>query len=254
MQELQLFDENQLKVTPPTVEFTAYEELKSNALQVAEYVSQIEVNDDNIKEVKKILATVNRSLKDLNDRRIAAKKWILEPYDTFADQVKEIEKIVKDADTLIRDRARDLEEQERQAKAKEIRKLWDLRIEQYEYAKIMDFDHFMTPQYANKTFSMKKVEKEMVDTLEKFERDLKILSTMDNSKNLISNYIETQSLSIVLEIEKQRQKEQEQIEAVMKENDLAVEDKKYIFEVFTEKDYNFVKSLMENNQIKYKEI
>ena len=43
-------------------------------------IKAVEVNEENIKESKKLLAAVNKRLKELEDKRISVKKMMLEPY------------------------------------------------------------------------------------------------------------------------------------------------------------------------------
>ena len=80
---------------PGEIVFDGYEDLLNQANQIADYLKTIEVTPDNIKENKKMLAKVNKSIKELNDRRISIKKEINKPYDDFALKIKEIEKDFK---------------------------------------------------------------------------------------------------------------------------------------------------------------
>ena len=64
--------------------------VKQQALQLAENLQSVEVNEDNLKQSKKLLAAVNRRKKELDDERIRIKKVMLEPYQEFEEQVKEI--------------------------------------------------------------------------------------------------------------------------------------------------------------------
>lgn len=253
MAEIKLFDDRDLKVSEPTILFPGYDRLKEQALEIAEHIKCMEVTEENVKETKKILARVNKSVKELNDRRIATKKEILKPYDDFEKQVKEIEKIVKDADEIVRSQVRQMEEQERQEKEEEIRSIWDLRIEQYDLAKILSFEDFLTPQHLNKTTSMNKVEAEMVDFLEKTENDLSLLSSMEHNEELLIIYKEVKDVAITLQIKQDRDRDKVAIKEVIKDSDNDIKEA-YSFQVFNQKDYNFVKSLMENNEIEYKEI
>lgn len=253
MAEIQLFDERDLKVTGPTILFPGYERLKEQALEIADHIRSMEVTEDNVKETKKILARVNKSVKELNDRRIKTKKEILKPYDDFEKQVKEIEKIVKDADEIVRSQVRQMEEEERQAKEEEIRSLWDLRMQQYDLAKILSFEDFLTPQHLNKSMSMSKIEAEMVDFLEKTENDVALLSTMADSEELLAIYKEFKDMTVTLKVKQERDKDKAAIKEIIKDSDTETIET-YSFQVFNLKDYNFVKSLMENNEINYKEI
>ena len=102
----------------PVIDFKDYGKLLQEATIIAEKLNEMEVNEDNVKEQKKLLAAVNKSVKALNDRRISIKKELLKPYQDFENQVKEIEKVVKDADERLRTQVRELEEAERTEKQK----------------------------------------------------------------------------------------------------------------------------------------
>lgn len=232
------------------INFPGYVELKRQALEVAEYINQMEVTEDNVKETKKVLATVNKAVKNLNDERIAIKKKMLEPYNVFEKQIKEIEEIVKTADERVRNGIRELEEKEREKKKEDIYNIWSERINHYEFAKFMTFDDFLTPQHLNKSVSIKKVEEEMVEFLEGSERDLKLLSGMDNSEDLIRDYKNVKDVSIVLNLENQRQEEKQKIKEYLKNSDVET----FIFQVFSKKDKTFVEMFLKENDIKFKEI
>ncbi len=168
MNELKELDNLNINLQVGSIDFPEYDNLLAQATEVAEYLKTLEVNEDNIKENKKILAKANKAIKELNDRRIKIKKAIMEPYEEFAEKVKNIESIVKEADELVRSQVRNLEEKEREEKKARIQEIWDKRIGAYEYAKIMTFGDFLKSKHLNKTTTLKKVEDEMVETLEKW--------------------------------------------------------------------------------------
>lgn len=250
MNELKTFDNLNINMQVGFIEFPEYEDLLAQATQVAEYLKTLEVNEDNIKENKKILATANKAIKELNDRRIKIKKAIMVPYDEFAEKVKNIESIVKEADELVRSQVRDLEEREREEKKAEIQEIWDKRISAYEYAKIMTFGDFLDSRHLNKTTALKKVEDEMVETLEKWEKDLKLLSGMEDAKELIRAYSFTQDVTEAMNrvsIDKEAIKRQEEI---LKNEDLEVK-KIYIFKITDEKDAKLAEMLLKENNIEF---
>ena len=113
-----------VEVEKGSIKFPAYETLKEQALEVARIVSETDVTQENVKESKKMLANVNKSVKELESRRIAVKKAILEPYTEFEKQIKEIVAIVKDADEIVRIQVKDLEEVERSDKRDELENIW----------------------------------------------------------------------------------------------------------------------------------
>lgn len=247
---LDLKNEN-IKVVKPVISFPEYKKLMKEGKEVAEFIESIELDDSNIKQVKKVLASANKAIKELNDRRIAIKKEILEPYEVFNSQIKDIEKIVKDADSKLRNEVRKLEEIERENKKSQIKDLWNKRIGQYQYAKLMEFDDFLDNKHLNKSISMKSVEEDMVNKLESFERDLEILSKRDDKKDGISLYKEFKDLGIVLQILKEKEEEIKRQKEVLKEIEVNQEET-FIFKIVGKKDKNFAEMLLKENDIEYK--
>lgn len=250
MNELKELDNLNINLQVGSIDFPEYDNLLAQATEVAEYLKTLEVNEDNIKENKKILAQANKAIKELNDRRIKIKKAIMEPYEEFAEKVKNIESIVKEADELVRSQVRDLEEKEREEKKAQILDIWVKRINAYEYAKVMTFGDFLDNRHLNKTTALKKVEDEMVETLEKWEKDLKLLSEMEDAKDLIRAYSFTQDVTEAMnsvKLEKEAIKRQEQI---LKNEDLEVK-KIYIFKIKDEKDAKLAEMLLKENNIEF---
>lgn len=175
-------------VSLPVIRFDDYEKLKAQAEEIANFVSQVEVTEENVKEAKRLLAEINKSLGVLNRRRIDVKNYILAPYEAFNAKVKEIETIVKDADSLVRGQVREMEEAERAKKEQVLRDIWTKRIELYRFCKIFDFEDWLKPKHLNKTQAISKSEKEMTEFLEKSETDLEVLYGMDDADNLILEY------------------------------------------------------------------
>lgn len=247
MNEIQV---NAVVQQQPVIVFKDYSKLLSEATLIAEKLNEMEVNEDNIKEQKKLLAKVNKTVKELNSRRIAIKKEILEPYEMFNSQVKEIESVIKEADTRLRNQAREIEEAERVEKKKRIHEIWDLRMQQYDLAKMIEFEDWIQQSHLNKSMSMNKVEDEMVIFLEAVEKDLGVINDMDNSKEIMTEYLNTLSIAEAIEIVNSRIKAQEK-QAEMLEKIGVETDKKYMFILKSEKDMRFAKMLLNENEIKF---
>lgn len=247
MNEIQV---NAVVQQQPVIVFKDYSKLLSEATLIAEKLNEMEVNEDNIKEQKKLLAKVNKSIKELNERRIAIKKEILEPYEMFNSQVKEIEAVIKEADTRLRNQAREIEEAERIEKKKRIHEIWDLRMQQYDLAKMVEFEDWIQQSHLYKSMSMNKVEDEMVIFLEAVEKDLSVIAGMNNSKEIMTEYLNTLSIAGAIEIVNSRIKAQEK-QAEMLEKIGVETDKKYMFILNNEKDMRFAKMLLNENEIKF---
>jgi hypothetical protein len=164
---------------PAKVIFPAFEFYKKQAGAIAEYVQSIEVTDENIKDVKKELAQVRKVTDELSKRRIAIKREILTDFDVFEAEVKELSGIISSAEDELRGKVRELDEIERENKKAAVYELWYKRSSSYAAAGIPEAVlHFLKPQHLNKSTSMKAIEKEMVEWLEKSEAEINTLRKM----------------------------------------------------------------------------
>lgn len=253
MSELMVFDENQIVVKQGIVEFKGFEKLKQEAIQLSEQIEKVEVTDENIQSSKKMLAAVNKRVKEMEDRRISIKKEMLEPYNEFEKQVKEIVAIVKDADGVVRKQVKDLEEKERQVKEDTIREIFYKRFNQYDFDGVFDYIDFIKPQHLNKSVSLKSVESEMVDWLEKKDTDMKVINSLPNRQEVLSEYLDTKDLSVAINIANDREERKKQLEKVAPVKK-AVEEvgQAFIITLSDEKDYKLVEMFMQQNKINYK--
>ena len=180
----QLWDPSQPDVTcnKALVKFPAFEHYKQQAQQIAGYINSIVLTDDNVKDVKKDLAAARKITDGLDKKRIQIKNAILEEYVGFESQVKELQGIIKEAESTLRTKVREMEEEERQAKKVQIREIWDKRYPLYEISQYLTpddaFRSWITPQHLNKSTSIKSVENEMVEWLEATDKDVSTVKSM----------------------------------------------------------------------------
>lgn len=246
-------DIQKIIVKQGSIKFNEYTALKDQAMALAENIKTITVSDENIKQSKKLLAAVNKRLKELEDKRIEVKKTMLEPYAAFEKQVKEIVGIVKDADSEVRDQVRYLEECYRLQKEGHLRMIFSKRKKHYILGDIVPFEHFLKPQHLNKSVSMDQVEKEMTAFLEKTSADFKVIESLPDAKAVLSAYIGFYDLAAAInqiEDQKRRQKQLEASKAMQKAKAAAVK-KLYRISLYNEKDFTLLKMFMEQQQIKY---
>lgn len=232
------------------VEFSQYEQLKAQALELAEMMATVEINDETIKESKKLLAAVNKKVKELEDRRITIKKFVLEPYTAFETQVKEIVGIVKEADEYLRQQVRQMEEMERSEKESILKSIFVKRKEMYSLADLLKFNDFLQPKHLNKTVTIDAVEKEMVEFLEATEKAYSVLNNMPDPLDHIYAYMETFDVAEAIgKVQKQKQ-HRERIQHIQKGMDNPPTTMK-TFTVFDQKDFLLVEMYMKNNKIKF---
>lgn len=242
---INLQDTDNIRVENGLIKFDEYELFKAQATELSGFISSIEVNDENIKLTKKVIAKVNKQVKALEDHRIAIKKEVLIPYDTFEKQVKEIVGIVKDADTLVRSQIRELEEIERSNKAQLVEEIWDDRYSMYDF-EFLKLDDFLTPQHLNKSTTMKSIEADMVTFLEKVNQDLGVIAGLPNKLEVFREYIETLDLSEAMRLVQEHDERQSKAEVIINEN---IDKLEYSFKVFSSEDMELTKSLLTKSNI-----
>lgn len=244
---------SQIIVTQGAIEGFNYEELKEEAERLAIRIANVEVSEENIKQSKKLLAGINKKIKELESMRIQIKKKMMEPYSQFEAEVRDIVQIVKEADEIVRDQVRDLEEMDRIHKENLIEGIFRKRIRHYSFRDLFHFTDFLKPKHLNKTTTLDQVEKEMVDFLEKITKDLKVIESMPDSKSILSAYIDSKDLASAIYLVNQEKERIAQIEAskALKTNKSAKISFLVSIAVKTQKDLKFLELLLNENDIKF---
>lgn len=211
--ELLTLDVEQIFVWQGSIQFNEFQTVKNQALALADEIRTVEVNEETIKTSKKLLAEINKSVKVLDDKRIAIKKLINEPYQTFEAQVKEIIGIVKDADEIVRDQVRNFEEDQRREKEALLKDRFEKRIVHYSFRDLFNFNDFLKARHLNKSASIDSVENEMIEFLNRVSRDLKAIESMPNPKAVLSHYLEVKDVAVAITLHEQQEAKKRQIEA-----------------------------------------
>lgn len=188
--ELMKIDTDKIIVEKGYIDFQQYNEILLQATNVAKWLETLEINEENLKEAKKLVAEVRKRVNALEDVRKDIKREILKPYQMFETQVKEIVRIVSDAEQINRDKIAIFDEKERDKKFAEVAKIYNLRIVKYpEIENLINFDDFIKNEYLNKTYSINKVEMDIVERLEQIKKDIEVINKMDNSTDIMINYL-----------------------------------------------------------------
>lgn len=233
------------------VSFPTYEEYKQKAGEVAEYVRSVVVSPDNIKEAKDVLAQSRKLTDRLNRVRIDMKKEILTDYMTVEGQIKEITSIVDEADQELREKVRELDQIEREAKKEEIRKIWNARICNYpEIDDLMPdaFYRWLHPKHLNKSTSMKNVEIDMTNWMEHTRQDMRAAEAIGSE--CLAHYITGNgTLSEAIESAKLVEAAEKYLDEKDKEDILTVMVTSFV--VTGKKDIELAERLLTENEINF---
>lgn len=195
-----------------SIHFNNYETILAEAQELAEHISSVEVTEESVKETKKMLAAVNKKVAELEDGRKQIKREVLSPYEEFEKKVKTITSVIKEADSMVRSQVRELEEQEREAKKEEIISLFAKRAVNYPTLSMLFPFDFIKSQHLNKTYSMNKVEADMVEWFETMKKHIEYISGLVNSYDILAEFIKTQDLFQSITIVEERNKVKESLQ------------------------------------------
>lgn len=235
------------------IAFNGYESMKADAEVLAKQIENLIVTEDNVKDVKKILAGSNKALKELNSRRIQIKKELMQPYEKFATQIKEIEAIVDSANQVVKSKVQDLEEMEREEKREALKKIYHDKTQMLPYLDYITFDVFFKENYLNKSFTIAKYENELDAFIEKTLKDIEYLQ--DKGPEYLTEYFNTFNLQTTLMTVESRQ---EMMARVKDEEDDGIAvgevEEVAIFEVLGKANIKLIEMLLSENGIKFRRL
>lgn len=252
--------EYETKVYNPGVEliqgsvmFPSAKELLKEAQNLNERLSSVVVTEDTIATNKKLVAQVRKKVDELDDVRKLVKKELLKPYETSEKEVKEIVDTVRAGENTVREQLNLLEEARRESMRQEIVNLYELRLKKYpELVKYnISVEYFLKPKHLNKTMSLDKVEREMVDFLESTNRDLDIILKSKYSEEIFIEYsVNGGLLNRAIETVAERKEREMQIKSVTQSDPQKVQT--YHITLFRKIDYKALEDFMIENNIEYK--
>lgn len=231
------------------ISFPNYKEVIQWAKEVADTLNATELREDNVKDVKASLAAARKVVDGINARRIEVKKALLTPYDTLEAQVKVITNIINEADGVLRDKVRAMEEAERDTKRVTLKGIWDLRIPLYTFTDIIPdpFDRWVTPQHLNKTTSIKKCEDDMAAWMEQREQDIATIKRLPDATQILISYASCLDLTRAIQVGQEQAKREREV-VTNSGTDTAT------FLVTGEKDIQLAELLFKTNNIDYRRI
>lgn len=229
------------------ITFPAFEYYKEQAIMMADYINGIELTEDNVQDVKKDLASVRKVTDELSRRRIAIKKTILEDFDVFESEVKELSEIISEAESHLRTKLKELEEQERKNKEAAILETWNKRASLYQICSLLPdaFHTWLSPQHLNKSTSMKKIESDMTEWLEKTEKEITTLRSMDSE--YLVEYLSTLDMSEAIDAVNRRN----EIREVVSEPEPEETEPTATFIIKGEKEIKLAELILKENNIEF---
>ena len=186
--DLKLFSESgdigAVEVHQGEIIFSNFEDMKRDVTVLADKIYQMDITESNLQDAKKVMANVRKGITALNNERKRIKQSFLQPLTVFETQIKEIEAIVKSAEDCQRDKIREFDELERDAKKEAIKIQWEqFGASSTNYDTVMDkftFADFYREELANKSTTQKKINSYITTWFTVKATDLSVLESMNN--------------------------------------------------------------------------
>ena len=149
-------------------------------------------NEDTVKTVKEIRASLNKELKDLEDKRKQVKSEVLKPYEDFEKTYKEcISDKYKAADMELKNKIDSNENELKARKEQEIKNYF----EEYRQASNIDFITYEDAKInVTLSASMKSLKEQAKNFIDKITDDLKLIETQEHKAEILVEY--KQSLNV----------------------------------------------------------
>lgn len=155
-----------------------FEQLKTEISAAADSYATSVYTDDTMKHARADRAKLNKFAAALTGKRTEIRKKLLEPDESFGQEVKELVSIIQRAIDNIDDQIKGYEERQRAEKEKKIREFYEEHI--HDIGAFLPFERVMKPEYANASVTMKSIKGEILALIQKVDEGLAILNEVDS--------------------------------------------------------------------------
>lgn len=168
--------------------------------------------EDQMKLAKEDRAKLNAIKKAISDRRIEIKKLVMEPYEKFEEEVKEVVALIDAPAAMIDRQIKEYEERTKEEKREALKEYFQEHVGSLK--DMVTFQQIFDPKWLNLSVSLKKAKEEMEDKIYGIESNLETIEGMCEEKYLVAvkaRYLKTLDVNEAFS-EMKRLKELERIE------------------------------------------
>ena len=213
------------------------EQLKKASDEIDEKVKNavaLVCNEETIKIVKEVRATLNKELKEFEDKRRQVKSEIMKPYEDFESSYKKyISDKYKSADVELKNKIDVVENELKANKKAEIVNYFN----EYLNSKNIDFVTFESANInVTLTASMKSLKEQAKNFIDKISDDLKLIDTQEHKAEILVEYKQSLNVSQAITsvtnrfkaIEEEKRKLEKEQELQKEIVEIAKESDKYV--------------------------
>lgn len=225
-------------------------------------LNELEVNEDTVKEVKKVRTEFKKNFEELEEKRKKVKKAILTPYEQFEEIYKNyISNKYKEADSELKTKIDDVENRIKLKNEQEVKEYF----EEYKMANKIDFVEYEQANIkVNLSDSLKSLKEQAKGVIDRIANDLELIETQEHKAEILVEYKQNLNVSKAITIvtnrfkaiEDERKKEEKLEEKRSFDNNLQQKCEKEVMqapEIIEEKIYT-TKFTVKATRIKLQEL
>lgn len=202
--ELQTTGAMEFRITDPVdfiqaIHFNKDELMEAIKARVARYEG-VTYTANTIKQAKSDRAELNKLIKVIEDKRKEIKKQLLQPYEDFEAEVKELLEIIKEPTEMIDKQVKDYEKKQKDFKKSQLKAQFDEDGDAKFLSGKVEFEDVFEERYLNVSVTLASAWHEIKEKLEKIRKDVELIEsdTSVYKHTLMSLYMSTHDITRVM--------------------------------------------------------
>ena len=168
------------------IQFVGYDKTLEDVRRLVAEMEQQDVTEENIQTSKKLIASINKQIKELDKERLAVKREIMTPYDELNEKIQLLKSELNKGVTHINVQIKEITAREQEQRKLQIKDLFKKYQKSYNAPQWLTFDKFIAKNptlITNKATSAKKIRESVVSYFETFKQDYDLLKTQYPDKD-----------------------------------------------------------------------
>lgn len=156
------------------IQFVGYDKTLEDVRRLVAEMEQQEVTEENIQTSKKLIASINKQIKELDKERLAVKREIMTPYDELNEKIQLLKSELNKGVTHINVQIKEITAKEQEERRLQIKTLFKKYQKSYNAPQWLTFDKFIARNstlITNKATSHKKIRESVVSYFQAFNDD-----------------------------------------------------------------------------------
>ena len=156
------------------------EQIKEAVVNITEQYRGLSYTEEQLQEAKADRAKLNAMKNDISDRRVQVKNALLEPYEKFEAEVKEVVALIDEPIAMIDEQIAAYEERTKKEKRQDLEDFFEKSM--VDIPVLITFDKIFNPKWLNKTASLSSCKKEIKKAIEDIVTDISAIRSSLSGK------------------------------------------------------------------------